>query len=725
MKHLFYTVTSIVFFIFIAFSCIDDPDMDTSLQNGKAPVVSETSQVSITASSLILKASLLKQNGSAVVEYGFCWSDQKNTNPKDNIRDNRKVKAKSITDKTFEETIPNLTNNTTYYVYAYAINQTDTACSENPGIYTTNVGVGEVKTLKPDSIKATSALVKGVINNKGEGSILEIGFYLSAKPGNSEPSRKDSTVRYNPNGLSINSIDTFSIRIISLKPLTKYYVRAYAINSFGEFSFSVDSFITTDGKPKVDNLMIDNVDYYSAKASAVIASEGDESLSDYGFCISKTNAPQIGQSGTVKVTGGAISESKFVATLENLESARKYYVIAYATNKFGTTYSSEVKSFSTLNTSPTITTSSMNTSLIKNGTAVIGGELISGGEYPATEWGVCWATSKNGLDLSNVIKAETAIFNCTLTGLKGGTTYYACAYAKNQHGLVGYGDTLSFRTPNTFTIKRIYTSPRAFSAAFTIDNQAYIVGGDMGNKCTNELLSYIPSSDEWVSLAPYKAAYSNLTACVSNTSAYVIGGTDKQNAVDDFAKYDYNSNSWNNTLQSIPVTRYNGISFAFKDSIYFVGGQNNLESNSKEVLVYSKSEGTWKVSPNSFPIAMRYGFAVVANNVVFAGLGEASQKALWYSSDLINWTTIESVPSSIGTVLSGVYDSARNSIFMIDNNSKIWEYDLGKDKWISHSAFPYSEKNYHMFVLNDNIYILGQHMYNTNYLMIYDPEWDN
>ena len=168
--------------------------------------------------------------------------------------------------------------------------------------------------------------------------------------------------------------------------------------------------------------------------------------------------------------------------------------------------------------------------------------------------------------------------------------------------------------------------------------------------------------------------------------------------------------AWNNTLQSIPTARYNAISFAFKDSIYFVGGQNNSESNSKEIFVYDKSSGTWKASANSFPAAMRYGFAVVANNVVFAGLGEASQKALWHSSDLITWTVIDNLPSSIGTVLSGVYDSARNSIFMIDNNSKIWEYELSADKWISHSAFPYTEKNYHMFVLNGNIYILGQHM---------------
>ena len=111
------------------------------------------------------------------------------------------------------------------------------------------------------------------------------------------------------------------------------------------------------------------------------------------------------------------------------------------------------------------------------------------------------------------------------------------------HGLIGYGDTLSFKTPNTFTIKNIYSSPRAFSSAFAIDNQAYIVGGDMGNKCTNELLSYIPSSDQWVSLAPYKAAYSNSTACASGTNIYVIGGTDKQSAVGDFTRYDYNSNS--------------------------------------------------------------------------------------------------------------------------------------------------------------------------------------
>ena len=86
---------------------------------------------------------------------------------------------------------------------------------------------------------------------------------------------------------------------------------------------------------------------------------------------------------------------------------------------------------------------------------------------------------------------------------------------------------------------------------------------------------------------------------------------------------------------------------------------------------------------------------------------------------------IQSFPDKIGSVSSGVYDEQRNSFFMIDNNGKIWEYNLSSGEWTARSLLGYRMNNYHMFMLNGIIYILGQDLYYANKFIKYNPIWDN
>ncbi len=87
------------------------------------------------------------------------------------------TKADKIENHNFTATISNLEDSTKYYVYAYAINDIDTAFSKTEGAYTTINGIGEVATLDVDSatVKATSTWVKGKVKNRGVG-IEKLGF---------------------------------------------------------------------------------------------------------------------------------------------------------------------------------------------------------------------------------------------------------------------------------------------------------------------------------------------------------------------------------------------------------------------------------------------------------------------------------------------------------------------------------------------------------------------
>lgn len=56
---------------------------------------------------------------------------------------------------------------------------------------------------------------------------------------------------------------------------------------------------------------------------------------------------------------------------------------------------------------------------------------------------------------------------------------------------------------------------------------------------------------------------------------------------------------------------------------------------------------------------------------------------------------------------------------MIDNDGKIWEYNLTTAQWTSRSLW-IRMKNYHMFMLDGSIYILGQDIYQKNKFTVYN-----
>lgn len=102
---------------------------------------------------------------------------------------------------------------------------------------------------------------------------------------------------------------------------------------------------------------------------------------------------------------------------------------------------------------------------ITSNDALSGGSIISDGGYSVVERGVTWGTdpspTPDGSSCNSGIGAGS--FQCELTGLQPGVGYYFRAYAKNSKGLVGYGNSFFFKTPepvedidgNMYTVVRI------------------------------------------------------------------------------------------------------------------------------------------------------------------------------------------------------------------------------------------------------------------------------
>ncbi|WP_195421874.1 kelch repeat domain-containing protein [Parabacteroides merdae] len=740
MKHIYSIFLSAVSLLWMLSGCVEDPDMDTRLQKAKAPEVSETSmEGEAYASSITLKAQIMKENGLPVKECGVCWSTQTGTEPLENMRNKRYTKADKIENHNFTATISNLEDSTKYYVYAYAINDIDTAFSKTEGAYTTINGIGEVATLDVDSatVKATSTWVKGKVKNRGVG-IEKLGFYYKKKKqtGDIEPSDQDSVITYE--GSDLATVDTFSCQITNLEPETWYYVRAFAKNQFGEFAFNVDSFRTTDGKPFVGKLSLikDSTTFTTADLFAFLINEGDAPVSAYGFCWSVEEGPTI-DADTIICTS-LEDDGKFTGRIQGLESAKKYYARAYAINNFGTVYSEEEITISTKSEKPNIITFPITPDSIKSdGTVHIGGELQNGGNSAATEWGICWSSSNKEPSIKdNHVAVDDTLFMYALPSLKGATIYYARTYATNKSGLTGYGEVKSFTTPNIFENKNIYPGAnRQFSAGFILNDQnsgsrIYVVGGDLGGERSKEMFGYNVQADEWIPMAECLNAYSQMSAAVYKNQAYLLGGIDKQTIGANCQIYNLDNNWSEPTQYSLPGGRFGAVSFTYRDSLYVLGGSDG-SNNMNEILRYDLSsqniDGSWDVIAK-FPAYQRGGIVQVVGDKVYAGLGEGGngiRSGFWESSDSLKiWNPI-SIPDKIGSVLSGVYDEQRNSFFMIDNNGKIWEYNLSSGEWTARSLLGYRMNNYHMFMLNGIIYILGQDLYYANKFIKYNPIWDN
>ncbi len=703
-------------------SCADEPEMITTIQNAKAPEVSDPELVEVFASSITLKASLIKQNGLAIKEFGFCWSDSVTYSPLQNIRDNRFVKGEASDNNVFKGTINHLNDSTQYFVYAYAINAIDTAFSKTAGVFTTINGVGEVAVLSIDTtqLQATKVQVKGIFKNRGVG-IDSYGFYWSTE--NRVPSEIDSVI-YCKELLS-ELQDTFICELTTLKPLTRYYVRAFAENQFGQFAFNVDSFTTPDGKATLGKLAVDNIGFTSADVSAQLLDTGDAPVSVSGFCWSEADVPTLENAiDTLHAIEG--NNGRFYGQITGLESAKKYYVRAFVINPFGITYTAESKVISTLCTEPNVITIPVTETDIKDGKAYVSGELQNGGESDAVSWGICWSTTKQPTIDNLVYKATDSLFTCELPNLKGNTTYYYCAFATNKSGLTGYGEIRSFTTPSIFTNLTVSgIENRFFSSAFNLYNRAFIVGGDLGESCSNELLSYGTNDSKWYSLSRYPVESGQMAVCTLNNNVYLMGGLSKSGKLNDMYVFQANANTWIEQSPMDPSPRFDAIGFAYRDSIYLLGGDEQTRK-SKELWRYNPANQEWKIVTDAFPAGMKKGIALVANDRVYAGLGEGSGGKLWYATDsLTKWTPLSSIRLAVGEVSAAVYykNEKWDSFFMINSQGKIWEYRLADDLWLEHSTFPQAS-NYHMFIIDDKLYILGQNLYNQSYFQCYDPIWD-
>lgn len=393
----------------------------------RLPEVTTGAATQITTSSVTLPGSITGfGQASTAIQHGHVWATHSNPTLSDN-----KNQLGSTSNTTFTSEVTDLAENTQYYYRAYATNNFGTGYS-TIGSFTT-YGNPVVVTDSISLVTRSSFRVYGNVTETGGTSITEYGVYYSLLP---NPSG-DTLVKY-----TSSITGNYSIIVNNLRANTKYYVKAYAKNQYGE-GLGSELNITTlqPDVPVVSTSSVTSVYYDTAVCGGSITSDGGGDITARGVCWSTEDNPTTDDNKTVDGTGTGI----FVSHMTGLVPGTLYYVRAYAINASGTGYGPQRSFTTTATSSPFVTTTAI-TSITKN-SAISGGNVTSEGGSSVTARGVCWSTSSTPtIDNDKTTEGTgTGAYTSTMTGLNPTTTYYVRAYATNSNG-TGYGSQLTFMT---------------------------------------------------------------------------------------------------------------------------------------------------------------------------------------------------------------------------------------------------------------------------------------
>lgn len=287
-----------------------------------------------------------------------------------------------------------------------------------------------------DALSDVTVQVNASVTSLGNGTLLDAGFVYAE----TENPTLDS------HQVSCGAVTVFTGTLRDLKPVTEYYVRAYATNERGVNYGEQMKFKTTDvpTAPIVKTGTVSEIKMNKAVVSGTIVSLGEVStITEYGHVWSVVPNPTISDSKTQ--LGSTTNIGDYVSNLIGLAPSTTYYVRAYATNKIGTSYGDDV-SFTTEEDRFKLETTRVRT--VKHDKATVEGKVIEKGIHYVLELGVCWSTNPNPTINDNKSKSLSSLDSCSLTisGLQEKTTYYASVYAKIESGEYFYGNVCSFRT---------------------------------------------------------------------------------------------------------------------------------------------------------------------------------------------------------------------------------------------------------------------------------------
>ena len=259
-----------------------------------------------------------------------------------------------------------------------------------------------------------------------------------------------------------------------------------------------------DGRiPVVETQDVTDITYTTATAGGNVTDDRGLTVNSRGICWNISGNPTT----TDSISSGGMGPGPFRKNIKNLNPGTTYYLRAYATNRDGTAYGSEVIFKTTKIELPVLKTYvpmfTSQTTIFTGGavTAFNGGHIITRG--------ICWGTTPNPTTASMTKISENLLndnFYLTIEGLTVGSTYYLRAYATTEAG-TGYGNELKFTIhsgdgPVTDIDENIYNT-------ITIGNQVWMAENLRTTRYNNGTYLNMAINDYWEPFFPVYCWYDN------------------------------------------------------------------------------------------------------------------------------------------------------------------------------------------------------------------------
>lgn len=302
----------------------------------------------------------------------------------------------------------------------YVTTEFGTTFSETIGFYTTSTN-SEVSTTDVTDIDFTSANLFATYENQynGDDITTEKGFEISY---NENFSLGLSTV------ISSTSELTIGAELTDLNATTQYYVRAFVTNEYGTNYGAVNSFSTLDAGSEFTTVIVSEIGFDSATFSSSYENlyDGEDLTFERGFIIA--NNPDFYSAQTLNSDENGLDINY---SASNLELNTTYYVKAFVTNQYGTTYSESI-SFETQNLE-------YNFSYTLNGNGYDYLDIssnysqVSGNNVEIIEKGI---KVSNGISTYNVIdsSSQEGEINLNINNLSHNTNYSLTGFLTTQFG---------------------------------------------------------------------------------------------------------------------------------------------------------------------------------------------------------------------------------------------------------------------------------------------------
>jgi hypothetical protein len=306
------------------------------------------------------------------------------------------------------------------------------------------------------SVTSTSA-VSGGSNIVGTGTIASRGICWGTSP-NPNISLITKIVATPPTGTA-----NFTITIPGLTPGTSYFVRSYITDSAGTTYYGLQqSFITQN----IITTAASSITATSAVSGGTFTGVTGNIISA-GVCwdLSSNADPDINDTKATSIIVGGSFTTNVMGLLPNTQ----YKIRCFIQTNVGVAYG-DVKTFTTLSTTPTVTTSPT-VSAIAATSFTAGGNVTASGGATVNARGIQWSLSPSMFSPTDAPAntSGTGVFTVNITGLTAGTTYYFRAYATNT--ATSYGQIYSTATlggPTVVTIE-----------PYSITNNSAITGCDV------------------------------------------------------------------------------------------------------------------------------------------------------------------------------------------------------------------------------------------------------